>query len=143
MIDKRRVAVVGSRKVPGDSESVALANEVRRQMVADFIAKLSPRDHVVVSGGASGVDTWAVEAADALGIQTRVIRPKWEQYGKSAGFRRNKEIVADADDVVAFWDGESRGTEHTIKLAIEAGKHVAVFSFITGELIRSVVPSHE
>lgn len=107
--------------------------------VRDFVDKLDPLTTVVVSGGARGVDSFAVQRAEERGIRTIVIKPNWKKYGRGAGFRRNKEIVMVADDVVAFWDGQSRGTEHTIKTAIEMGKHVAIFG-ITGELVRSITP---
>jgi hypothetical protein len=50
----------------------------------------------------------------------------WDVYGKSAGYRRNADIVKAADRIVAFWDGKSSGTKHTIKLAKQAGKPVEI-----------------
>jgi len=38
---------------------------------------------------------------------------------------------------VAFWNGQSKGTEHTIGLAIEKRKPVAVFNSL-GTLIRFI-----
>jgi len=68
-----------------------------------------------------------VDEARAQGIVTLVIPANWEKYGLRAGFLRNTEIVAEADEVVAFWDGESKGTQDTIKKAKEAGKLKVVF----------------
>lgn len=81
----------------------------------------------LVSGGAKGVDTWAWEAVRPLGNICWIFPPDWIKYGKSAGFIRNEEIVRQADHVVAFWDGASKGTKHTIDLAIKAGKPVDVY----------------
>lgn len=53
--------------------------------------------------------------------------PDWNRYGRSAGARRNAEIVKQADEVVAFWDGKSRGTQITIAMARAAGKPVTVY----------------
>ena len=49
------------------------------------------------------------------------------RLGRGAGFVRNRAIVEAANVVVAFWDGRSRGTAHTIGLAREAGRQVVVY----------------
>jgi len=97
--DSVRVAIVGSR------QGVKLAKV--QKFVHDLAAKYP--DAVVISGGAKGVDTAAVEDARAYGLRTEVYPADWDRHGKSAGFRRNRQIVAAADVVVAFWNGESRG----------------------------------
>lgn len=43
--------------------------------------------------------------------------PRWDLHGKGAGFARNRAICYSADRIVAFWDGESRGTKHTVDTA--------------------------
>lgn len=82
---------------------------------------LSPND-VVISGGARGVDTVAVDTAKALGIPTMVFPAEWDKHGKKAGYMRNELIVAAADMVVAFHDGTSKGTQHSIDIAKRMGK---------------------
>ena len=39
---------------------------------------------------------------------------------------RNKKIWEEADEGIAFWDGKSRGTKHSFKLAEKAGKDLRV-----------------
>jgi hypothetical protein len=80
----------------------------------------------IVSGGALGVDRLAESMALAAGKRTHVIRPDWQKYGRSAGMRRNAEIVKMADVVYAFWDGKSRGTKNSIDTARKLGKEVVV-----------------
>jgi hypothetical protein len=109
----RRVAVVGSRE------------GVNPQEVVEYINSL-PEGTIVVSGGARGVDSWAAEAARARGLEVVEIPADWATYGKSAGFRRNADIVNSADEVTAFWNGISRGTQDTISKAQRAGKKVDV-----------------
>ena len=41
----------------------------------------------------------------------------WDKYGKAAGYKRNEEMARNADALIAFWDGKSRGTKHMIDLA--------------------------
>ena len=82
---------------------------------------------VVISGGAMGVDRAAEQLAKMRGLETKIFPADWKRYGRSAGMRRNNDIVNEADCVVAFWDGESKGTYHTICLSAKAGKPLLIF----------------
>lgn len=108
------VAIVGSRKYP----NLAL--------VRDFVRMLPPQVDII-SGGARGVDQTAEAAAREYGHGVTVFAAEWDRYGKAAGFIRNQEIVESADFVVAFWDGESRGTQHSIALARKTGTPHYIF----------------
>ena len=108
-----RIAIVGSRNYPA-------LDDVRR-----YVNSL-PADTVIVSGGARGVDITAEEAARKRGLATFIYPADWTKYGKQAGFRRNRQIVEDCDQVVAFWDGKSHGTAHSLRLAVAMGKPFVV-----------------
>ena len=60
---------------------------------------------VIVSGGAKGADALAKKYAEENNILYREFLPNWEKYGRAAGPIRNKEIVDNADMVIAFWVG--------------------------------------
>lgn len=77
---------------------------------------------VLVSGGAKGADSTGEKIARELGCQCVIFKPDWDRYGKSAGFLRNHSIVGKAQVVLAFWDGASRGTKHSIELAKSQNK---------------------
>lgn len=83
----------------------------------------------IVSGGAVGADTVAKLYAHQNYIRIVEFKPDWGQFGKRAGYIRNIKIVQEADEIVAFWDGESPGTKHTIELAKKAGKPVIIIRF--------------
>ena len=68
----------------------------------------------IVSGGARGIDTCAREYAQIHGIQLTEFLPDYSRYGRGAPLKRNLEIIAYADVVLAFWDGTSRGTKYVI-----------------------------
>jgi len=77
-----------------------------------------PADALWVHGGAIGFDTQVENYAKKHGIKTKVIRPDYNKYGKTAPLIRNKEIVNGADLLVACYDGRKQGgTFYTIKLA--------------------------
>ena len=83
----------------------------------------------VVSGGAKGGDSLGEQWAYKNNVPIKQFLPDWKLYGKSAGFRRNKEMLRYIYPkknrlVVAFWDGESHGTAHTIEEA--TAMHIVV-----------------
>jgi hypothetical protein len=81
----------------------------------------------IISGGAKGADQLAAQFASEHDIPLKEFLPDWNRYGRSAGYRRNEQIVEACDEVVAFWDGQSRGTKHTINIAEEKSKPVAIY----------------
>jgi hypothetical protein len=82
-----------------------------------------PRGTVIIHGGARGADRIAAEVARALGIEERPYLPDWDgPDGKRAGMVRNVAMLdAKPDKVLAFWDGSSTGTAHTIDGARKRG----------------------
>lgn len=68
----------------------------------------------IVSGGARGIDSCAREYAKAHGIKLTEFLPEYNRYGKGAPLKRNLQIIDYADEVIAFWDGKSRGTKFVI-----------------------------
>ena len=80
----------------------------------------------IVSGGAVGVDSDAERYARDNGIKMTVFLPDYARYGRGAPIVRNKQIVDYADEVIAFWDGTSRGTLSVIKYCEKQGKKISV-----------------
>ena len=83
----------------------------------------------LISGGAKGADTLAERYADEKGYTKIIIKPDWSVYGRAAGVYRNQQMINLADEVVAFWSGTSKGTEHSIKMARKKGIPVTVIMF--------------
>lgn len=83
----------------------------------------------IVSGGASGADTMGESWAKSHNIQTIIYKPDWKTYGKSAGFIRNELIIKDCDLCIAFWDGQSRGTAHSISLCKKFKKQLHIVQY--------------
>lgn len=74
-------------------------------------------DFIIVSGGARGTDTLAERFAEEKGYKKEIHYAKWHLLGPCAGYLRNHAVVNDADMVVAFWNGISKGTRHVINIA--------------------------
>lgn len=83
----------------------------------------------IVSGGARGVDICAREYAQAHGIQLTEFLPDYTRYGRSAPLKRNLEIIAYADLVLAFWDGKSHGTKYVIDNCQKQGVPIRVYLY--------------
>ena len=122
-----KIAVVGSRDFN------------RPDAVRQFVWE-QDRTTVIVSGGAAGVDSVAVGEAQRLGMPYEVHLPDWSRYGRRAGAVRNQQIVDAAHEVVAFWDGQSRGTKITMDMARAAGKRLRVWSLESATLVDAVDP---
>lgn len=76
----------------------------------------------VVSGGATGADTIAVDVANALGVISEVHPADWETHGKKAGMIRNRKMVdLGADVVLGFIMNNSRGATHCFEYAESQG----------------------
>lgn len=92
----------------------------------DTLAAAHP-DPVWVHGGAIGFDRQVGAHATSYGIRQVVIRPDYARFGRGAPLRRNHDIIADADLLVALYDGRSTGgTLYTIKIAKAAGLTVQI-----------------
>jgi len=83
----------------------------------------------IVSGGARGIDTCAREYALTHNIKLTEFLPDYNHYGRGAPLKRNLEIIAYADLVLAFWDGTSRGTKYVIDNCKKQGVPIRVFLY--------------
>lgn len=81
---------------------------------------------VVVCGKARGADTLGEQYAKRRGYRVDYYPADWNAYGSRAGYLRNKQMAENADALVAFWDGQSRGTRMMIELAREHGLKVRI-----------------
>ena len=116
------LGVVGSR----DFDDQVLLDFVMAEYMIEYDGNLT-----IVSGGARGADReakiWAQVQEPRLPITEYYA--EWDKHGKAAGYIRNAEIVKASDEILAFWDGKSKGTQHTINLAKKANKTVTIIEY--------------
>jgi hypothetical protein len=72
---------------------------------------------LIINNSAIGADKLAEQYTKEYNIETKIYLPDWNKYWKKAGPIRNELIIKDCDIVIAFWDGESRGTLSSINIA--------------------------
>ena len=84
---------------------------------ADYMLSRIQEPIEIVSGGATGADALGERYAQEKGLEIEYYPADWDKYGKSAGYIRNKQMARNADALIAFWDGTSKGTKHMIDIA--------------------------
>lgn len=94
MIKSKKIAIVGTSSDLTDNEERDI-----RQFIALILKRYDPETDVVISGGAKGVDSIAIEIAKGLGFKTDTdpYKPKseeWESYKE-----RNLKIAEDCDEL--------------------------------------------
>lgn len=91
-----------------------------------------PLGTVIVHGKALGVDMAADRFARQLGLEVEQHPADWAKHGSRAGILRNIAMIDTQPDLVlAFWDGESKGTQHCIEEARRRGLPVEVIKETT------------
>lgn len=111
-----KILVTGSRRFT-DPFAASLAIDKR-------LGNL-PEGATVIHGGALGADKIAAEAAERHGHPVEAFFADWDAYGKRAGVIRNLKMLDEKPKlVIAFWNGESRGTLHVINNARQ--RHIPV-----------------
>ena len=84
----------------------------------------------VVSGTCRGADKLGELYAKKRGYTVKQFEAKWAEFGKSAGYLRNTKMAEYANALIAFWDGESKGTKHMIDRATKMGLQVRVIGYV-------------
>ncbi|HUW00886.1 MAG TPA: DNA-processing protein DprA [Acidimicrobiales bacterium] len=117
------LAIVGTRTfVAPDGEARA------REIIRAELAERKPE--LVISGGASGVDSWAAEEALLLELAVEEITPlhaRWEPNGYKA---RNMLIAERCDELISIRCGQatSYGSGWTADRAAELGRPVTRYT---------------
>lgn len=129
---KIRLAVIGSR---------TFDDKDRMWKILD---KNIHKIEFIISGNAQGADYLAQQWALDRGIPLIIFPAKWKRpdgtVDKGAGFRRNRQIVAACDKLLAFHDGVSKGTLNSIQCAESLCKpyHIVTFTPKKGLTVESI-----
>jgi len=80
----------------------------------------------IVSGCCEGADLLGIRYAQERGYSCLRMPADWMNEGKAAGPKRNRRMAEVSNALIAFWNGESRGTKNMIDTAKELGLLVRV-----------------
>lgn len=109
-----RILICGGRNFNDTSLVAAALGAVQRKLGID----------TVISGAARGADRLGEQWAQANGVPVEQYPAQWDVYGKSAGYRRNEQMLREGkpNGVIAFPGGV--GTAHMVRTAKAAGVKV-------------------
>jgi hypothetical protein len=117
-----------------------------KNMIWDSMALL-PHGTTIITGGAPGADSAAMVYANLhpYSLKLEVFPAAWEKYGKSAGPRRNQQMVdTNPNMILAFHDDieNSKGTKDMVERARAQLIPVNLFTHATPiNIVFSVDPS--
>ncbi len=116
-----RVIVAGSRSF-NDYTALQIACD---KLLAK---KMQTHNIVIISGTARGADSLGEKYALERGYAVERFPADWQQYGKTAGPIRNRLMADNADALIVFWDGQSKGTQNMIMEAKKKGVAVRIYN---------------
>jgi predicted Rossmann fold nucleotide-binding protein DprA/Smf involved in DNA uptake len=118
-----RVIIAGSRKYDDYETLRDKCNKILSLKLSDPACQV-----IIVSGGATGADALGERYAREHGLAIESHPADWTRYGRSAGPRRNAEMAAVADALIAFpKEGEKNiGTLNMIEQAKEKGLTIRI-----------------
>lgn len=101
--------------------------ELLQSKCDQFFRAKSPT--AIISGLARGADMLGVRYAREKDIPVLEFPADWERLGKRAGMLRNLQMLEVADAVIAFWDGQSRGTANMVNETKKRGLPLRVVRY--------------
>jgi hypothetical protein len=108
-----KLIIAGSRHLEVSSQEI---EDILNKCLGDW-RKVTE----IISGHCRGIDTCGERFSDSHGIKLTIFPANWEQYGDSAGPRRNGQMASVADALLLIWDGTSKGSAN-MKARMEAMK---------------------
>ena len=127
-----RVIIAGSR----DFNDFPKLMNSSIKILTEISKKRDDLDRIrIISGTARGADKLGEQYAKIAHYELSKFPADWDKLGKRAGYVRNAEMAKFAVEdgnygvLIAFWDGQSRGTKHMIDLANKYGLEVHVVNY--------------
>jgi len=136
-MEEVRVIVAGGRDF-NDSEYAF-------KSISHALSKIDRHVLKIVEGGATGADALGRKWAEINTIPYVTFEADWSSvdkedaivrkrkdgvlYNAKAGFDRNEQMAKYSTHLIAFWDGNSRGTKGMIHLAKKEGLKMRIFKY--------------
>lgn len=115
---QKKVIVAGSRSFDN--------YDLMKMKLDYYFSNFTP---TIICGEARGADTLGKKYAIENKINILSFPADWNKDGKKAGYLRNERMAKEADYLIAFWDGKSKGTQHMIETMRKMGKPVRIVKF--------------
>lgn len=105
-----RLCIAGTRTWDMESNGKTFARIMKR-----VLAERGWRPDMVISGCAQGVDSIGQQWAEHYHVYVVEIPARWDQYGDSAGPRRNEMMARLCDAAVVFPHPDGRGSQDLLR----------------------------
>ena len=115
MADRLTLAVAGSRDLTDDDYSVV------SEAIDWWLERCGWPEVRIIEGGCRGADELAKAYCRARMVSHVQMRADWNRWGKSAGPRRNEEMIKLADGLVVVRFADSRGSADVLSRAEAKG----------------------
>lgn len=119
---KVKLAIVGSSSFD-DKERIFKLLDKNRDRI----------EYIILGGGGEGADEFARQWAEERGFPCMTLYARLHdekgEFDKGAVFKRNWAICRAADEVLAFWDGHSKGTAHNFEVCESIKKKITILRF--------------
>ena len=110
-----KIAIVGSRGIT----NINLEKYITKQILINVSE--------IVTGGAKGIDTLAMQFARDNNLPCRIFLPEYSRYKKGAPLKRNELIANYCEESYIFWNGKSKGTNQILNCFNKLNKKVNLF----------------
>lgn len=121
-MEEYKIIIAGGRDYDNLQQLTEECNKVVNTLIKE-------KAITIISGHAPGADRTGEKYAQIKGLKIKRMPAEWKKHGKAAGPIRNREMAEIADALIAFWDGNSRGTANMISLARSRGLNVNVIRY--------------
>lgn len=102
-------------------------------VLRDYISWLGVGNYAFISGDAwRGADAMIIRWCSENGYRCDKYKANWDE-GKSAGYARNARMREVCTHLLAFWDGESKGTEEMLEESMATGRINVTIQFIEND----------
>lgn len=129
MTDRTSNSIVNKVIVAGGREFTDY-NKAKRHILELIDEGFISWDDELVCGMARGADRVGMDVwINVLRNKIHEFPADWDKHRRAAGIIRNAEMGQFADKLIAFWNGESKGTKHMIDYMEKLGKPVKVILY--------------
>jgi len=126
-----KLAIQGSRSLKKKSEKVL-------KIIDEEVKKYNP-EMIITSGEPDGVCRLAQLYCKRNGITLKLYHLNCKKYARGAFYMRSKAIIEDADHVIIIHDGESKGTQNELDLAIKLNKPYTYYQIKMSKIITDTI----
>lgn len=107
--------------------------------INELVHQLDKHNDVIITGGATGVDSIAHAIALGLGFETMVFTADWKKHGRAAGPIRNKDMLTiGKPDKIFVFHNDLKNSKGTRNLALQAiGMKIPVYDMTDTKTCRT------